>query len=89
MDNVKLDFDQEALEAIAAEAIKRNTGARGLRAIIEGIMLDVMFEVPSRDDIATCLVTKDVVMNKLLPELKAKDTNVKESKSTKKKEESA
>jgi ATP-dependent Clp protease ATP-binding subunit ClpX len=89
MDNVKLEFDSEALEAIAKEAIKRNTGARGLRAIIEGIMLDVMFEVPSRDDVGSCTVTKDVVLNKLAPELKKKD-NVKEPKATtKKKEESA
>src|SRR6185312_16285066 len=55
MDNVHLEFDQEALEAIAKEAIKRNTGARGLRAIIEGIMLDVMFDIPSRTDVTSCL----------------------------------
>jgi ATP-dependent Clp protease ATP-binding subunit ClpX len=84
MDNVALEFDQEALDAIAKEAIKRNTGARGLRAIIESIMLDVMFEVPSREDIKSCNVTKDVVENKITPELK-----VKEGKSGKKKEESA
>ena len=73
MDNVQLEFTQDALEAIAKEAIKRNTGARGLRAIIEGIMLDVMFEVPSRDDVTKCLITKEVVLNKIAPELKTKD----------------
>lgn len=84
MDNVPLEFTSDALEAIAKEAIKRNTGARGLRAIIEGIMLDVMFEVPSRDDVKSCVVSKEVVMNKITPELK-----LKEGKGSKKKEESA
>ncbi|GBF73941.1 ATP-dependent Clp protease ATP-binding subunit ClpX [Paenibacillus sp. 598K] len=81
MDNVTLDFEQPALEAIAKEAIKRNTGARGLRAIIEGIMLDVMYEVPSRDDVNTCLITEKVVQDRIMPELS--------SKKPKKKEESA
>jgi len=85
MDNVKLEFEPDALEAIAKEAIKRNTGARGLRAIIEGIMLDVMFEVPSRDDITTCKVTKENVLGKLAPELGSKN----DDKASKKKEESA
>lgn len=84
MDNVALEFDQEALEAIAREAIKRNTGARGLRAIIESIMLDVMFDVPSRTDVSSCTITREVVENKLSPVLKSK-----EGKSSKKKEESA
>lgn len=67
MDDVQLEFDQEALFAIAKEAITRNTGARGLRSIIESLMLDVMFELPSRDDISKCLITKDVVENKVSP----------------------
>lgn len=82
MDNVKLDFEPAALEEIAKEAIKRNTGARGLRAIIEGIMLEVMYEVPSRDDVNTCLITEKTVKDKIMPELTAKKGN-------KKKEESA
>jgi len=81
MDNVKLDFEPAALEAIAKEAIKRNTGARGLRAIIEDIMLDVMYEVPSRDDISSCMITEQVVKEKIMPELT--------TKKGKKKEESA
>jgi ATP-dependent Clp protease ATP-binding subunit ClpX len=81
MDNVKLDFEPAALEAIAREAIKRNTGARGLRAIIEDIMLDVMYEVPSRDDITSCMITEQVVREKVMPELT--------TKKGKKKEESA
>ncbi|EXX89356.1 ATP-dependent protease [Paenibacillus darwinianus] len=81
MDNVKLDFEPAALDAIAKEAIKRNTGARGLRAIIEGIMLEVMYEVPSRDDVNNCMITEKVVQDKIMPELS--------SKKGKKKEESA
>ncbi|WP_127586206.1 ATP-dependent protease ATP-binding subunit ClpX [Paenibacillus koleovorans] len=86
MDSVALDFSADALDAIAKEAIKRNTGARGLRAIIEGIMLDVMFEVPSRDDVTNCTITKESVLEKIAPELKTKDGK---SISVKKKEESA
>jgi ATP-dependent Clp protease ATP-binding subunit ClpX len=84
MDNVKLEFDAESLVAISKEAIKRNTGARGLRAIIEGIMLDVMYEVPSRDDVTHCMVTEKVVQDKTQPELSNKDGKV-----VKRKEESA
>ena len=61
-DGVALEFKEEALRAIAREAIKRNTGARGLRAIMEKIMLDVMYEAPSRGDIKKCVVTEDVVL---------------------------
>ena len=82
MDNVKLSFEPAALEAIAREAIKRNTGARGLRAIIESIMLDVMFEVPSRDDVTECVITEKAVLEKLPPELTTKSEK-------KRKEESA
>ncbi|UHA74384.1 ATP-dependent protease ATP-binding subunit ClpX [Paenibacillus sp. 481] len=71
MDNVKLEFDAGALEAIAREAIKRSTGARGLRAIIEGIMLDLMYEVPSREDVSTCVITEQVVRERMIPELTA------------------
>ncbi len=78
MDNVRLEFEPAALEAIAKEAIKRNTGARGLRAIIEDIMLDVMYEVPSRDDVASCLITEKVVREKIAPELVMKKGKKKE-----------
>ncbi|MBX6394711.1 MAG: ATP-dependent protease ATP-binding subunit ClpX [Alicyclobacillaceae bacterium] len=84
MDDVQLEFTEEALAEIAKEAIKRNTGARGLRAIIEGIMLDVMYEIPSRDDVAKCVVTKETVLYKEPPILvKA------EGRKKKKKEETA
>ncbi|WP_053218994.1 ATP-dependent protease ATP-binding subunit ClpX [Virgibacillus senegalensis] len=62
IDNVELEFEEDALTEIARKAIERKTGARGLRSIIEGIMLDVMFELPSRDDIEKCIITKDTVL---------------------------
>jgi ATP-dependent Clp protease ATP-binding subunit ClpX len=67
MDNIDLEFKEDAVKAIAKEALKRNTGARGLRAIIEDIMLDVMYEIPSRTDVSKCVVTKDVVAKKEEP----------------------
>ena len=70
LDGVKLSFEKEALEEIAKESIKRKTGARGLRSIIEELLLDVMFEIPSKKDIKTCTVTRDNVINKTKPILK-------------------
>ncbi|WP_391202267.1 ATP-dependent protease ATP-binding subunit ClpX [Psychrobacillus sp. L4] len=69
LDNVKLTFEEDALVEIAKQAIERKTGARGLRSIIENIMLDVMFELPSRDDIAECVVTKETITEKATPKL--------------------
>ena len=69
LDHVKLEFEDEALKAIAKKALKRNTGARGLRSIIESIMCNVMYEVPSRSDIVKCVVTKDVVQEQKEPQL--------------------
>ncbi|AKA71769.1 ATP-dependent Clp protease ATP-binding subunit ClpX [Clostridium scatologenes] len=68
IDNVELDFQDEALEAIANEAVKRNTGARGLRAIIEETMKDIMFEIPSKEEIAKVVINKDTIETKK-PEL--------------------
>ena len=73
LDNVKLTFEDEALVEIAKQAIERKTGARGLRSIIENIMLDVMFELPSRDDIAECVVTKETITEKATPKLLLED----------------
>ncbi|NPV43155.1 MAG: ATP-dependent Clp protease ATP-binding subunit ClpX [Firmicutes bacterium] len=67
MDNVLLEFTPDALKAIAKQAIDRKTGARGLRAILEDIMLDIMYEIPSRDDIAKCVITKEVILKKEKP----------------------
>ena len=69
MDGVELVFDEEALVAVADLAIKRGTGARGLRAILEEILLNTMFDMPSRSDIARVLVDADVVRNKTNPTL--------------------
>jgi ATP-dependent Clp protease ATP-binding subunit ClpX len=60
-DGIQLEFEPEALNSIAKEAIKRNTGARGLRAILEQSMLDVMYELPARKDVKKCIVTKNVI----------------------------
>lgn len=70
LDGVELIFEQEALEEIAKESIKRKTGARGLRSIIEELLLDVMFEIPSKKGIKTCTVIRDNVINKTKPILK-------------------
>jgi ATP-dependent Clp protease ATP-binding subunit ClpX len=67
MDNVELSFTDEALRAIAREAMARNTGARGLRTIIEEIMLDIMYEIPSRADIRRFVVTEDAVLRRTGP----------------------
>ena len=69
MDGVKLSFEDEALRLIAKEALKRKTGARGLRSILEGIMRNVMYDVPSAEDVSSCMVTKDVVAEKKDPVL--------------------
>lgn len=82
LDGVTLEFKDDALTAVAKEAIKRNTGARGLRAILEDIMLDVMYEIPSRGDIAKCVITKEVIAKKEKPILVTIDRK-------KKKEETA
>ncbi|WP_088007265.1 ATP-dependent protease ATP-binding subunit ClpX [Indiicoccus explosivorum] len=69
LDGVKLTFEQEALVEIAKLAIERKTGARGLRSIIENIMLDVMFDLPSREDIVECIITKETVTENEQPKL--------------------
>ncbi|MCG4571640.1 ATP-dependent Clp protease ATP-binding subunit ClpX [Clostridium cochlearium] len=68
MDNVHLEFKEEALKAIAEEAIRRSTGARGLRSIIEEIMKDIMFEIPSNESISQVIINEDTISNKK-PEL--------------------
>ena len=67
MDNVELSFTDDALRAIAREAMARNTGARGLRTIIEEIMLNIMYEIPSRGDIRRCVVTEDAALRRAGP----------------------
>lgn len=76
LDDVALEFTEDALVEVAKHAIERKTGARGLRSIIEGIMLDVMFELPSRDDIVKCKITAEVVTDKVTPILETKDGEI-------------
>lgn len=75
MDDVELEFKQEALEAIVDKAIERKTGARGLRSIIEEIMRDIMFEIPSTPNISKCIITKETVLNSTEPEVVIRENN--------------
>jgi ATP-dependent Clp protease ATP-binding subunit ClpX len=68
-DGVELVFSDDALEAIADQAILRGTGARGLRAIMEEVLLNVMYELPSRVDVTKCLIDRDVVLSGVNPTL--------------------
>ena len=69
LDGVELEFEAEAIDAIVEKAIERNTGARGLRSIIEEIMRDIMYEIPSNPKIVKCTITKETVLNKVKPNL--------------------
>ena len=69
MDGVELEMDDEAIKTVAKQAIERKTGARGLRGILEGVMTDIMYDIPSRDDVAKCIVTKDTIENHTRPTL--------------------
>jgi len=80
LDDVELEFDEEALQEIAKKAIERKTGARGLRSIIEAIMLDVMYDLPSRDDISKCIITKETVTENSAPKLVLNDGTLIEEK---------
>ncbi|MBR1445097.1 MAG: ATP-dependent protease ATP-binding subunit ClpX [Firmicutes bacterium] len=78
MDNVDLEFEPEAIDLIAKEAIKRKTGARALRSIVEEIMLDVMYDVPTKEDITNFVVTADMVKNRKNAEVVKLPTNKEE-----------
>jgi ATP-dependent Clp protease ATP-binding subunit ClpX len=67
IDGVELDFTRDALESIADQAILRGTGARGLRAIMEEVLMSVMYEIPSRPDVARVVISREVVLEKVLP----------------------
>ena len=75
MDDVELEFKRDALEAIVDKAIERKTGARGLRSIIEEIMRDIMFEIPSKPNISKCIITKETVINGTEPEVVISENN--------------
>ena len=69
IDHVELEFEPEAIKAIAKQAIERKTGARGLRSIIEKVMTDIMYEIPSREDVAKCIVTEGTITGSVQPTL--------------------
>jgi ATP-dependent Clp protease ATP-binding subunit ClpX len=76
-DGVELEFTGDAMQAIAAQAIMRGTGARGLRAIMEEVLLNVMYELPSREDVTKCLVDENVVLSGVNPTLVPRETTSK------------
>lgn len=82
LDDVELEFEEEALREIAKKAIERKTGARGLRSIVESIMLEVMFELPSREDVVKCIITKESVTENKRPVLILKDGSVAKEEKT-------
>ena len=67
MEGVKLEFSEDGLEAVAELALKRGTGARGLRAVLEESMLDLMYEIPSRLEVVGCTITREVIEKKTPP----------------------
>jgi ATP-dependent Clp protease ATP-binding subunit ClpX len=69
LDDVELEFTDDALEAVAEQALLRSTGARGLRAILEEVLLDVMYDLPSRTDVGKCVVDRAVVLDRVNPTL--------------------
>lgn len=81
MDNVELEIEQDAVERIAEKAIERKTGARGLRSILERIMTDIMYEIPSRNDVRKCIITKGNIDNDIMPTLVLVDSK-RESENT-------
>ena len=86
IDGVELEFEDEALNAIVEKAIERKTGARGLRSIIEEIMRDIMFEIPSNPNIEKCIITKETVLNKAEPKI-IENVNKNEQKEIKNKKQ--
>ena len=83
MDGVALEFEDEALEAIARKALDRKTGARGLRAIVEEVIMELMYQIPSEPNVSRCIITKDVVENGAEPKIEYSDRKVKSSASKK------
>ncbi|WP_353894247.1 ATP-dependent Clp protease ATP-binding subunit ClpX [Proteinivorax hydrogeniformans] len=75
IDNIEIEFEEDCLEAIAKEAIKRKTGARGLRAIMEKLMQDIMYDIPSKKNITKCIITKEVLTKGKEPVLVTSKSN--------------
>ena len=78
---MELEFTDDAMKAISEQAIKRGTGARGLRAIMEEVLLNVMYELPSRQDVTKCLVDRDVVLTGVNPTLVPRATQASKKRS--------
>ena len=76
MDDIELEFEPKALDVIASKAIERRTGARGLRSIIESVMMDLMFDIPSRNDITKVVVTESIVTGTGQPDLYDEDNRL-------------
>ena len=81
MDNIELDFGEDAIKAIAQEAYRRRTGARALRGIVEELMLDIMYELPSREDVQQCTVTREMVEKRSTAELLVHPTSFRKPES--------
>ena len=75
IDGVELEIEEDAIARVAEKAIERKTGARGLRSIMEHVMTDIMYEIPSRDDVRKCIITKNAVDLKSGPALILRDAN--------------
>ena len=89
MDGIKLTFDDEAITEVAKLSNERKTGARGLRAIIETSLMDYMFELPSAENVAECVITKEVIQGTGAPVLLSADGGQPRLKQQEEKEESA
>lgn len=76
LDNVELAIEPEAIRAVAKKALERKTGARGLRSILEGVMTDIMYEIPSRSDVAKCIITQKTIEEDTQPELILKQPGI-------------
>ncbi|MFN2341069.1 MAG: ATP-dependent Clp protease ATP-binding subunit ClpX [Halanaerobium sp.] len=81
MDDIELEFTEDSLIAIAAKALERNTGARGLRSVVENTVLDIMYELPSRPEIKKCIITKEVIEENADPILEIEDDSLEEEES--------
>jgi ATP-dependent Clp protease ATP-binding subunit ClpX len=81
MDEIELEFTEDALRAIAEKALERNTGARGLRSVVENTVLDIMYDLPSRPEIQKCVITKEVIDNNSEPILEIEEEIEKQEES--------
>ena len=82
MDGAELEFEEDALSEIASLAIERNTGARGLRSILEEVMTDIMYELPSKKNVSKVIITKQCVLGNEKPKMVKKRAGIKEPPQT-------